>query len=381
MGKYADNTGGVSMVDQENVMSKVIKDLASKIGKNVFTGNISGLRGISSPAYVHSSMSYLDTTIYEATCYEYYIRRAIAEDAEPMKTLQYLVCARLANVSVGVSQIGTRQPLNPILGETSTFISESGMRMYTEQTSHHPPITHFLCLGPEDCPFEYSGYFEHNAQFYKTMTGITFTQPGKQSMKLPNGGMYTIEPEKKEITGILTTSKKLVLAGNLIITDVVNKLKAVVSFDVNEPKRRGFLGGWMGGIGGGHDKLKEGEISANREDLLEINILKAPGTSDKDIISKGSGSYLENITFVNDEKHTWDINMPCKTEFKKPTKEGESGWHILPSDSSCRDDGAAINAKNWEEAEAKKHEMEQLQRHDAKLRKESEAKRTVEKKA
>jgi len=192
------------------------------------------------------------------------------------------------------------------------------------------------------------------------MTGITFTQPGKQTLKLPNGGMYTIEPEKKEITGILTTSKKLVLAGNLIITDVVNKLKAVVNFDVNEPKRRGFLGGWMGGIGGGHDKLKEGEISANREDLLEINILKAPGTSDKDIISKGSGSYLENISFANDEKHTWDINMPCKTEFKKPTKDGESGWYLLPSDSSNRDDGAAINAKNWEEAETKKHEMEQL---------------------
>lgn len=34
--------------------------------------------------------------------------------------------------------------------------------------------------------------------------------------------MYTIEPEKKEITGILTSAKKCVLAGNLIITDVVN---------------------------------------------------------------------------------------------------------------------------------------------------------------
>lgn len=96
------------MVDEENLTAKVVKDLASKIGKNVVTGNISGLRGISTPAYVHSSMTYLDTTIFEATCYEYYIRRAMAEDAEPMRTLQYLVCARLANVSVGVSQVGTR---------------------------------------------------------------------------------------------------------------------------------------------------------------------------------------------------------------------------------------------------------------------------------
>ena len=129
------------------------------------------------------------------------------------------------------------------------------------------------------------------------MTGATFTQPGKQTIKLPNGVVYTIEPERKEITGLLMASKKLVLAGNLIMTDVTNGLKAIVNFDINEPKRRGYLGGWMGGIGGGHDKLKEGETSANREDLIEIKILKAPGKSDKDIVSKGMGSYLENIIF------------------------------------------------------------------------------------
>ena len=129
------------------------------------------------------------------------------------------------------------------------------------------------------------------------MTGATFTQVGKQTIKLPNGVAYTIEPERKEVTGLLMASKKLVLAGNLIMTDVTNGLKAIVDFDINEPKRRGYLGGWMGGIGGGHDKLKEGETSANREDLIEIKIVKAPGKSDKDIVSKGMGSYLENIIF------------------------------------------------------------------------------------
>ena len=100
----------------------------------------------------------------------------------------------------------------------------------------------------------------------------------------------------------------------------------------------------MGGIGGGHDKLKEGEASPNREDLLEISILKAPGKSDKDIVSKGQGSYLENIIFKDNKESTWDINLACKTEFKKPNKGGDLGFHILASDSSEREDGAAIIA-------------------------------------
>jgi|NorSeaMetagenome_1021524.scaffolds.fasta_scaffold81519_2 hypothetical protein len=75
------------MVDEENMSAKVVKDLASKIGKNVITGNITGLRGISTPAYVHSSYTYLDTTIYEAVCLEYFIRKAISEEADPIKTL------------------------------------------------------------------------------------------------------------------------------------------------------------------------------------------------------------------------------------------------------------------------------------------------------
>jgi hypothetical protein len=78
--------------------------------------------------------------------------------------------------------------------------------------------------------------------------------------------------------------------------------------------------------------------------------------------------------FSGEKEPTWDINLKCKTEFKKPHKDGDLGFHILPSDSSERADGNAINEKNWEEAEAKKTEMEVIQRHDAKLRKEFEAK-------
>ena len=61
-----------------------------------------------------------------------------------------------------------------------------------------------------------------------------------------------------------------------------------------------------------------------------------------------------------------------KTAFKKPEKDSHLN---LPSDSSRRADGAAIMMEDWETAEAAKHELEQLQRHDAKLRKEAAERR------
>jgi hypothetical protein len=62
--------------------------------------------------------------------------------------------------------------------------------------------------------------------------------------------------------------------------------------------------------------------------------LKPPGNSEADLLAKGGGSYLENLKF-GDDAPVWDINMKgLKSDFKKPAKGGDLGWHILPSDSS-----------------------------------------------
>ena len=55
---------------------------------------------------------------------------------------------------------------------------------------------------------------------------------------------------------------------------------------------------------------------------------------------------------------------------REPTDTKMSdGTIILPSDSEWRPDIAPMLSKDWEEAEKHKVEMEELQRHDAKLRK------------
>ena len=116
----------------------------------------------------------------------------------------------------------------------------------------------------------------------------------------------------------------------------------MVNYDVNEKNRRGLLGGWLGGLGSGHGDIKEGECSKDREDLINVMVLKPPGNSEKDVLAKGSGSYCENIKFGKDDP-MWDVNMTgLKSRFIKPTKDSEFGYLVLPSDSCRRPDGIAI---------------------------------------
>lgn len=41
------------------------------------------------------------------------------------------------------------KPLNPVLGETFEAVAVDGAKIFLEQTSHHPPITHMYLEGPE----------------------------------------------------------------------------------------------------------------------------------------------------------------------------------------------------------------------------------------
>ena len=55
------------------------------------------------------------------------------------------------------------KPLNPILGETFQIFGHDGSRQYLEQTSHHPPRSHWIADGPED-EYNSSGWCEFDVK-------------------------------------------------------------------------------------------------------------------------------------------------------------------------------------------------------------------------
>jgi len=55
------------------------------------------------------------------------------------------------------------KPLNPILGETYQGNYNDGTVVYSEQISHHPPISYFLVTNLTN-DYQYYGYYENEAK-------------------------------------------------------------------------------------------------------------------------------------------------------------------------------------------------------------------------
>jgi hypothetical protein len=63
---------------------------------------------------------------------------------------QALPCSQVAFVIGGLRrQTSTLKPFNPILGETYEGVYESGVLVYAEQISHHPPISSWQVMDPK----------------------------------------------------------------------------------------------------------------------------------------------------------------------------------------------------------------------------------------
>ena len=92
-----------------------------------------------------------------------------------------------------------RAPLNPILGETlQRVLPEDDTHIYLEQTSHHPPITHFSIEGPS---YRFSGYFEYKA-WLAGLNTIGGTRVGKLILSFNDGGLLSFKDPHVEITGL-----------------------------------------------------------------------------------------------------------------------------------------------------------------------------------
>lgn len=76
----------------------------------------------------------------------------------------------------------------------------------------------------------------------------------------------------------------------------------------------------------------------------------------EEIVAQGSGSFLEQIKYVDSSEPFWTINDDLDRLEWVPIQPGM----ILPSDSTLREDAEHIRGGQWEEAESAKHALEEI---------------------
>lgn len=226
-----------------------------------------------------------------------------------------------------------------------------GTKFYAEQTSHHPPMTNFMCVGPNEC-YKFQGYFEYKA-WLSGLNSIGGARVGKQTVNFADGSIVTIKDPNIDIAGLAFGDRVNHIVGQLIITDHTNKLEAVVTY--NPPTKSG----------GYFKSIKKKLFKSSKEqptDAILIQIMQKANNNDKEqvVVCEGSGSWLEYIEFegkpfwsVDDDYDQWYL----VNDRSLPEQLHE---HLLESDSCFRKDMLHLKNQDYDAAEIEKRALEDL---------------------
>lgn len=321
--------GGINYINKENIslLRSSATDLIGQIGRKILTGDFN-LTTVSVPIKVMSPVTILQAIALSYYQIPYYMSKAVTENE-----IEKLKNTIISIISPFYCSCFFLKPLNSILGETYEMLFEDGSKGYFEQSSHHPPISHFQIYG-YDKSYHLTGYsnFTSSAGF----NSLSLYNNGKRKISFSDGTEFEF--------GFFKESFK-----NTLFGDVKFETKGVVLFRQTKSKdgkegKDGLLSCKVS-IGQSKDKPNDyiyGEIMLNNK-----------------VISVLSGSFMSHIDF--DNVRYWDIRTEYPVYIIEKAK-------TLPSCSSLRPDRILLEERNLEMGQKKKEELENLQRHDRKMR-------------
>ena len=128
--------------------------MAKQFGANLISGGEErSIVNVSLPVYLFEPRSYLER-ITDNWCYLPFFMNKAADAKDPLERFKFIVALLVGGLHNTCTQY---EPFNPILGETLESTFSDGTRLYLEQTSHHPPISHWQVYGRDDL-FKFIGY-------------------------------------------------------------------------------------------------------------------------------------------------------------------------------------------------------------------------------
>ena len=126
------------------------------VGKKLFSGD-TDLTKISFPIKCMAPISALELMPTLQSTMVVFLNKAASID-DPVERMKLVMAHSL---SFFYKEKIFEKPLNPILGETFQALGQDGAYLFMEQTSHHPPITHFYIEGPNG-NYKLTGWSQHS---------------------------------------------------------------------------------------------------------------------------------------------------------------------------------------------------------------------------
>lgn len=314
----AHKSGGLSLLDQE-IVSKIRSvgtEILKQLGKKILSGNFN-LTQISFPIRCMQASTALHNTLNTFQMIPFYLTRA-AGTKDLLERFKLIIISTLSSF---VYTSTFEKPLNPVLGETQHGVLEDGTQLYSEQTSHHPPISSFFIEGNA---YKIYGYFNYTAK--AGLNSVTVTNIGKRNYEFFDGYKAVVTCPEELFSGTFFGGMRHESLGTMQASDSE-----------------------------GHTCLINiGKIRGKPSDYLEGQIKN----QDSNSICTLTGTYLGYLEF--DRIRYWDVreNHPFKIKYTQ----------ILQSDSECRKDILTLRSGDINAAQQAKEDLENLQRLDRKLR-------------
>ncbi|OMJ84354.1 hypothetical protein SteCoe_14580 [Stentor coeruleus] len=314
----ASSYGGLALQDAV-VLSKirsVATEILKQLGRKIISGDFN-LTQTSFPIRCMQASTSLHNILDTFRMIPLYITRAVA-------TKDRLERFKLTIVSVLSSFLFTstfEKPLNPILGETQQAVLEDGTRMFSEQSSHHPPVSHFYIDGSG---YKAHGYFNFSAS--AGLNSVTVTSQGKRIFQFYDGYTVMLSCPEELFSGTFFGTMRHETLGSMAATDTEGH-NCLIAFS---------------------------KVRGKPSDYVQGTIKNLQGKE----LSKLEGTYLGYLEFSG--VRYWDARYikPYKITYPQ----------LLLSDSECRKDMCVLKTGDIERAQAAKEELENIQRNDRKLR-------------
>lgn len=129
--RLAHPKGGICLHDEGGIVPQATKDLVAKVASKLIKAQFSDILKIGTPAFVHSSSSYLECAAMDMRNCSRYLTKA-AETSDPILRLKLITSMYIAGQHISPEYCQMRAPLNPILGETLQREMADGTRLYME---------------------------------------------------------------------------------------------------------------------------------------------------------------------------------------------------------------------------------------------------------